>query len=215
MGTGAEAWAIPAIIGAVGLYQSDKANDAAINAGKPSKALDKMKLQAMQALMQIAQGFDPAKETDQAVGYAKESSAATLAQALKSLSGDYRQAGGVPGNSSAFNVSSQRTADNILGPLQQWIAGQRAQETQKKANLYSQILGTAPGQLGDTYYRQAQTAQSQQYGMLGTQMLGTALNQLFTPPTNQTAQVPTPPPAAFTQSNVNTGTLQNYKPIGI
>lgn len=210
MGTGIESWAVPAALGAIGLYQSDKANDAAINAQKPQKSLDKAKLEAVKALMSIAQGYDPAKETEGAVNYAKDSSAQTLAQALKSLAADYRLGGGVPGNSSAFNVSSQRTADNVLGPLQQWVAGQKAQETQKKANLYSQILGTAPGQLGDTYYQQAMTQQAASYGQTGTNLLVGALQSMMQPKTTGTTTATN----AGTINAINSAAL-NATPFGI
>jgi len=159
MGTGAEVWAVPAAVGALGLYQQDQANDASKNAVKKGlkaqESVDAPKIEAMNALLQLAKNYDPTAETAGLVKQAKSETADTLSKTLASLNSKYSLSGS-PGNTTNFQLDAQKATNETLGPFAAWVAQQGANATQKKANLLSSVFGANVGNVSDAYFKSAQ-----------------------------------------------------------
>lgn len=145
---------------------------------------------SMQALLSLAQGYDPIAESRASTDYAKEMTGQTLERALRGFDTSYRAGGGIPGNSSLH--AAKQTA--VMKPVAQQLAGIIAQETSnataKKANMWQALLGNAqPGQLGQSYFQAAgnlaNMAGNMPQGDFGgsSRLISDVLSQLFKPST--------------------------------
>jgi len=175
--------------------QGAKAQSAANKAMAPQKALDLERLKALREIMRLAEGYDPMAEASAAEAHAKDAASQTLAQTLAKLAATYTQGGGVPGLSSAYQVSVQRAVDNVLGPLAAQLAQLRAGATEKKMQAYALAAGTAPGQLASSQFAQQYLQQAGGYGQatgLGLMQLA----QMLAPKVVQAAAPQSPAPSS-------------------
>lgn len=185
-------------LGALGLLQANdqarqqrdavnSANDLQAQALAQAKYAQEPIIQALYKMLNLAEGYDPGKETDIAVQRASDTTQHTLERALGNLNAKYRVGGGTPGLSSEFNVRAQGLTDRVTDPLREFIANQRANEFAKKLAAYQSVNGGNPGNLASNFFQasQLQSNLSQMYqpnygGSLG--LLGNALQQLFNRP---------------------------------
>jgi len=148
----------PIALGAIGLMQQSDAQSSArkANAKAVKSAEDQAApgLAAQNALLALANAYDPAASDQTAINQASTQTADTLQKALSNLSSSYGLSGGVPGNSSAFAVNSQKVTNQTLGPFAQYVANLKSTETQRKAAMYSTVQAPT-GQLSNAYFKQA------------------------------------------------------------
>jgi len=149
--------AIPAVMGAVGLYQANQQQNAARKeakkAGDVSKAIGTEQLQALMKLREIADKYDPKDSTRIAVESASGVAAQTLEQALRRMKVGY--GGGNPEGDTGFAVSAQRHVNDNLDPLKLFAAQEAANESFKKAEMYQKVLGAPTGQIADSFLKSA------------------------------------------------------------
>lgn len=148
---------IGAALGALGLAQANKQQKeqtkAVKKAGKASERISNMQFDVMDLLKQLADNYDPSKETADAVAFGKEQAGKTLESSLAGVRTRY---GGMnPGGDTNFHVGAQRATDSVLGPLAAWSADRKASETMRKAGLYQAVLGVPAGNLTDSYFKTA------------------------------------------------------------
>ena len=172
--------AIPAVLGAVGLYQqnqqSNAARKAANKAGDVSKAIGTEQLSALMKLREIADKYDPEDSTRKAIESASAASAQTLEQALRRMKVGY--GGGNPEGDTGFAVSAQRHVNDNLDPLKLFAANEMANMEGKRADMYQRILGAPTGQIADSFLKAAaMMPQSNPSGSLA--MLSGALERIF------------------------------------
>lgn len=148
---------VPGILGAVGLMQSNKQQKkqtkAITKASDAQAELSAIQKEALDKLRSIAEGYNPGKETDAAVGYASDVAGANLDKALRRLRVGY--GGGNPSGDTNFHISAQRAANDVYDPLKAFAADRKASETARTAALWQTILGVPAGQMADSYWKTA------------------------------------------------------------
>lgn len=153
------AWAAPAALGALGLYQANQQNNAkrkaAEKAGNVSNAVGMEQLQALMKLREIADKYDPKDSTRVAVESASGVAAQSLEKALRRMKVGY--GGSNPEGDSGFAVSAQRSVNDKLDPLKMFAAQETANESFKKADMYRMVLNAPTGQIADNYFKSAAT----------------------------------------------------------
>lgn len=103
-------------------------------------------------LLQMARNYDPRRETNAAVNYAQRASESTLRNAMRGVTADFRNAGGIVGGDTAFLHTQQRVADSVLNPLAQFAADRASTEFQRKMAAMQAAVSTAPpGQVANVY----------------------------------------------------------------
>lgn len=175
--------AIPAVIGALGLYQANQqsnsqrnAQNAALNASKTANAPI---TEALQNMLDMAKTHDFHQDTINSVANAQEVGAATLQKALGNLNGQYRAGGGVPGNSSEFNVKALQTSRGVLDPLSIWTADQNQNEFARRLSAFQAVNGGNTGSLSSDYWKYASSLPQPNYSG-GMTLLNQALNNFVT-----------------------------------
>lgn len=139
-------------------------------AGKQESVLDKM--------LAMADSYDPAAETRDSVNYAQRVSSNALQNALRGVTADFKNAGGVPGGDTAHLHLQQRTLDDVLNPLAGFAAQRASQNFASKMAAYGQALGQAPpGQLFGMYNTMAGAGGRDLTGMMG--LAGDVLSQVL------------------------------------
>lgn len=106
------------------------------------ESADALKRQSgiLDLILQMARGYDPAKETRAATDYASDSAANALAAMQGILNQRYKTSGGSPTGDTNFALQMQRGQDDILGPLMEFVANRKAGEFAQK---YNAMLGAA------------------------------------------------------------------------
>lgn len=172
--------AVPAVLGGIGLYQANqqqrKQNKALDRASRASSSVAGQQLDIMKLLRGLAEGYDPAKETDAAVGYASDRAGQTLEQSLRGLKVGY--GGSNPSGDTNFHLSAQRATNDALDPLKAFAANAKANETAKKASLFQAVLGVPAGNLTQGYFNTAAMTPGGNAGPSAL-MLSQALQRLF------------------------------------
>lgn len=148
--------AIPAVLGAVGLYQSGKqakaANKTAQKGLKVTERESAAKLEVMDLLKELADKYNPADQTKVAVDAASGVASQTLEKALRAIKGERGPSG--PGDSE-FHITSQRAATDALDPLKAFTAQMTADEPLRKAEMYQRVLGAPVGNMANDYFQAA------------------------------------------------------------
>jgi len=175
----AAAWAVPAAIGAFGLYQSNQQQNAARKAqqraGNVTNALGMEQLGALQELRKIADSYNPQDTAKTAIDTASEVSAQTLEKALRRLKVGY---GGDGTGDTGYHLSAQRAVNDAFDPLKMFAANEMASAAQKKADMYARILGAPTGQIADSFFKSAALMpRSDPSGSMN--LLSQALQRLF------------------------------------
>lgn len=174
---GAEVW-VPGVLGAAGLMQAEKARKGQEKTSRKGlKIADResaAKLDIMDLLKGIAEGYDPAKEDQAAVEHAQGVSEQSLRRSL----GGLRVANPAGSGDSEFHVSAQRAVNDALDPLKAFTAERKSSETPRKAQLFQAVLGAPIGNLSESYFRGAATMPQANFGA-PAQMLSQALQGLF------------------------------------
>lgn len=138
-------------------------SDAQSSANKATSAAEKAAepgLEANNALLQLAKAYNPSQSNQVAIDQATAQTQNTLGNTLKGLGAGYAASGGVPGNSSAFNVTAQQATNQTLGPFAQWVAQLKANEPMQKMQAYQAVNQGQTGQLAQSYFKNAEFAQN-------------------------------------------------------
>ena len=146
-------------------------------------ALLMQQVKIMQQAYAMAQGYDPNKETQIAADYAEAQTGRALGNATKKLNQEFKNSGGSPTGDTNFSFRQQRTQDDLLNPLSQFLADRRANAFALKLNALTQAGGmggqtiaglgayNADQQSANGGYQQGIAAILQ--GMMGPQNRGT------------------------------------------
>lgn len=98
---------------------------------------------ATQARMrQIAEGYDPAAETERAVRFANEMGGAQLERSLGEMNARFARLGGDPAGDTRFRLDTAGEARRIFDPIREFAAMQRAGETGRKLQAFQVALGS-------------------------------------------------------------------------
>lgn len=89
----------------------------------------------------IAEGYDPAAETEAAVKYASDRAGMAAQQSLGKLNSTFRKYGGQPGGDTNFRFASDQEMRRVMNPLAEFSANQKSQETARKMGIYQAALG--------------------------------------------------------------------------
>ena len=158
---------VPAIMGGIGLLAANeqaRKQRSQINSSldlqreglEQAKYAQEPIIQSLYKMLELAKGYNPAKETDIAVSRASEVTGDTLEKALRGLNARYRSGGGTPGNSSEFNVRTQGMTDRVTDPLREFIANAKANEFAKKLAAFQAVNGGNAGNLASNFFNAAQ-----------------------------------------------------------
>lgn len=146
---------VQAGLGILGTLQRPKTPGAIRQAGEAYDGYSPLTRQAiqgqlpiLQALQRAALAYNPRHETDAAVRHAEASGARVLQQAnLKTLQ-RFANSGGLPGMDTAFLVNRQMDIQNVMHPVQRYVAEQRANETANRIRTLQSALGAGNSILG-------------------------------------------------------------------
>ena len=95
----------------------------------------------MQQAYAMAANYDPNRETRIAADYATAQTGRALTNATKNLNKEFKLAGGSPTGDTNFAFRQQRTQDDLLNPLSQFLADRRANAFALKLNALTQAGG--------------------------------------------------------------------------
>lgn len=171
----AAAWAIPLVLGGLGLAQNAQAQkksqslqEKALKAGKPVEA-------AQTAAYQEAANYDPARQDRLAFQNATKEANVTLDRAISDLNHKY---GGAPGSDTQFSVDATNSSNRVLDPLREWMANQIATQPMRKLQALESVFSAPSGQLSNTYFNAANmTAPSAQSWSSSLGMFADALSK--------------------------------------
>lgn len=146
---------VQAGLGILGTLQRPKTPKAIRDAGGAYEGYSPLNRQAIEgqipvlkALQRAALAYNPRSETDAAVRQAEASGARVLQQAnLKTLQ-RFSNAGGLPGMDTAYLVNRQMDINNVMHPVQRYVAEQRANETANRIRTLQAALGAGNSILG-------------------------------------------------------------------
>lgn len=107
------------------------------------------RLRLGRAGMNRAENYNPAIEDQAAIDAAEKSAGRALGNSLTRARQGFA---GNPENDTRFQFLAQRTADDVLNPLQQWIADRRSTQWERKNTALRQAVADADlGDVGRTY----------------------------------------------------------------
>jgi hypothetical protein len=151
---------VGAALGIIGMIQQkqqqDKQNDLIKKGMKMDDAIKGRVNEGLGELQDLARGYDPRAETTAAIADASKVTGDTLERSMRNLVAEYSKGGGIPGLSSEWNVKTQGLTNRVTDPLRRFAAERAAGDTQRKMNAWSQAIGAAPGNFGDSYFKAAQ-----------------------------------------------------------
>lgn len=104
-------------------------------------ALLMQQVKIMQQAYAMAANYDPNKETQIAADYAEAQTGRALGNATKKLNQEFKNSGGSPTGDTNFSFRQQRTQDDLLNPLSQFLADRRANAFALKLNALTQAGG--------------------------------------------------------------------------
>lgn len=191
----AASWIVPSAIGALGLFQSNKQGNAARNAGN---AAIKPQNDAQNALLGLANSYNPQQEDQKAIAGANQNATATFQQSLKGLNGNFLNAGGSPTGDTAFNVNATNAGNRAIDPLRAFTTQLLSSESQRKADMYSRVFGAPAGQIANSYFQQAAGAQADGGNAMAMFLQGLKSMPWFAPPAAGSGYTP---PAGGTTPN--------------
>jgi len=158
--------------GLAGLFGGQKADPYA----KASADSLRQRQSIIDQILAMARGYDPSKETQTAVDYANKQGANTLANAMGTLNQRFKVSGGSPSGDTNFGFMSQRTTDDVLNPLAQFVANRKANEFSLKMQPFLSVLGGSQG-MSQAWNQAGQYNQSTQPDLSGSMgMIAGALN---------------------------------------
>lgn len=148
----AAAWAVPLVLGGLGLAQNAQAQkksqslqEKALKAGKPVEA-------AQTAAYQEAANYDPARQDRLAFQTATKEANTVLDRAISDLNRKYN---GAPGNDTQFSVDSTNNSNRVLDPLREWMSNQIATQPLRKLQALESVFSAPSGQLSNNYFNAA------------------------------------------------------------
>lgn len=169
-------WAIPALLGAVGLVQSAKQQHSNNNLANKAIEAQQPQVDAQKELLGLAKGYNPQVEDAAALSGANQNASQQLKRSLGSLSGQFQQAGGSPTGDTAFNIGVQNTANRVMDPLRMFQAQLASTETSRKIDAFRPVLGAQAGGISNAYFNAASMNQPN-YGP-SLQMFSDALKKM-------------------------------------
>lgn len=142
----------------------------------------------LQALLGMAQNYDPVAESRAATDYAGQRAGEALDTALRGFRVSQARGGATPGNSSmdaALQARAMQPATTMLAGINADAAGNA---TAKRAAMWQAALGQAPaGNIGQSYFQMANQLANSAQSMPGanyapsSQLLAQGLQGLFKP----------------------------------
>jgi hypothetical protein len=96
--------------------------------------------------LNIAERYDPARENQSAIDYATNNAQFNLGNSLGELNRTY---GAAAGNDSLFRVRAQGAVNRVADPLKQYAAELKRRETTDKLAALSQAVGNGSDLAGD------------------------------------------------------------------
>lgn len=179
---------IGAILGALGLFNSNKQANAARGEANDAnqRALDlqqqnldwnkeryaefaKRYFPFLDKIGAFANGYDPMQSDQAAVDYAAKTTGAALKNALAGLNAQFRAGGGSPTGDTEFRFQEQGLTNRITDPLRAFIANQAATGPQRKVAMWQAAMGAPPGDISNAF-----DSASRMSAMMGQQYMNQA-----------------------------------------
>lgn len=188
-------------LGAAGLLQNHEQGRRQQNAQGDANALGweglnwqkdmfrQFKQPGLEALMRLAQNYDPVGESRAATDHASTVAQEAIGRALRGFNVRQAAGGGTPGNSSLEGAQRSATMRPIAQMLAGIVADAAGNQTARKAQMWQAALGQAPaGDVAQSYFQMAnqlaQSAARMPGGDFGpsSQLLSQALGGFFNRP---------------------------------
>src|SRR5690349_8944724 len=130
---GAASWAVPAVLGGIGLMQNASAQRTQQSDVNRALQAQQPQIDAEKAQLALAQGYNPQQEDARAITAADQNASQLVNRDLGTLAGQWTSGGGSPTGDTGFAVGATNAANRTLDPLRQYAASLAATETQRKA----------------------------------------------------------------------------------
>jgi len=133
-------------MGLLGLGGASEAEREQARSIRASRKLTEARTRGVNAGLNIAERYDPARENQSAIDYATENAKFNLGNSLGELNRTY---GAAAGNDSLFRVRAQGAVNRVADPLKQYAAELKRRETTDKLAALSQAVGNGSDLAGD------------------------------------------------------------------
>lgn len=141
--------AIPAVAGLLG----GGGQQAGPQMTREQRRAQKAQLDALMRMMNLAKGYDPQKENQEAIDFAGKQAQSSVQNALSNL---YQGWGGGQGGDSEFAVRAQGVTNRATDPLRAFAAEKASNLTADRMRMYQAVTGQSLGSLGTGYFQQPQ-----------------------------------------------------------
>jgi len=133
-------------MGLLGLGGASEAEREQARSIRAARKLTEARTRGVNAGLNIAERYDPARENQSAIDYATNNAQFNLGNSLGELNRTY---GAAAGNDSLFRVRAQGAVNRVADPLKQYAAELKRRETTDKLAALSQAVGNGSDLAGD------------------------------------------------------------------
>lgn len=158
-------------LGALGIGGASAADREQARSIRAARKLTEARTRGVNAGLNIAERYDPARENQAAIDYATNNAQFNLGNSLAELNRSY---GAAAGNDSLFRVRAQGAANRVADPLKQYAAELKRRETTDKLGALATAVGSGGDLAGD--YLSIADRQAPDYSG-PAQLLGAGLSQ--------------------------------------